>query len=127
MWNSTVTRVQLSDCISLLHDINRVPAEPRESLQAGPVRNSFHYLERDRENKIVSNLAFLSATTDNYLKVMAVCVEEDPGGYGVTIRLASNTGDLAAVIRGFRGLAKNLEQAASRGWYISNPNSKILF
>lgn len=72
-------------------------------------------LSISRENEITSNLAFLSATSDNSLKVMAVCIEEHQSGEEMTVRIASNTGDLLAVTSGFRVLAKILEQAAQRG------------
>ena len=63
--------------------------------------DSHHCLNPSRENEIASNLAFLSATSDNSLKVMAVCVEEHFNGKGITIRVASNTGDLSTVTSGF--------------------------
>lgn len=68
-----------------------------------------------REKEIASNLAFLSATSGDCLKVMAVCVEEHRNGEGTTIRIASNTGDISKVTNGFIMLAKVLEQAARRG------------
>ncbi len=36
-----------------------------------------YHLTIECENEIVSNLAFLSATIDNILKVIAICIEED--------------------------------------------------
>ncbi len=49
------------------------------------------------------------------LRVMAICVEEDPDKMGMTIRLASNTGDLSRITEGFNGIANALERAALRG------------
>lgn len=49
------------------------------------------------------------------LRVMAVCVEEDLDGAGMTIRLASNTGDLSRVVAGLTGIAGTLEIAILRG------------
>lgn len=77
-----------------------------------------HRLSVSREQEIASNLAFLSATTDDSLRVMAVCVEERLDGRGCTIRLASNTGDLTALTSGMRSLANVLERAARRGEYL---------
>lgn len=88
-----------------------MPMENLEVLERDPT----HVLSVAREREIASNLAFLSATTDNGLKVMAVCVEEHSNGEGITIRIASNTGDLSAVTSGFAMLARILEQAARRG------------
>jgi hypothetical protein len=91
MWGGAITRLQLQQTISRLQKLDELPEE------------------------IASNLAFLSATTDESLKVMAVCVEEHYNGEGITIRIASNTGVLSAVIQEFMMLAKILEQAARRG------------
>lgn len=74
-----------------------------------------HHLSVSREQEIASNLAFLSATTENGLRVRAVCVEERADGRGATIRIASNTGDLTDLTSGIRKLTKLLEQAARRG------------
>jgi hypothetical protein len=65
-----------------------------------------------REQEIASNLAFLSATTDDSLQVIAVCIEERLDGNGSTIRIASNTRDLTALTSGIRRLANALELAA---------------
>jgi hypothetical protein len=81
----------------------------------GPGRDLQRHLSVSREQEIASNLAFLAATTDDSLRVMAVCVEERPDGRGATVRVASNTGDLTAVTSGLRMLATTLEQAARRG------------
>jgi hypothetical protein len=116
MWNSTITRGQLRGAISALHELNRVPEQPQEHVPR-PTNSSTHRLTAERENEIVGNLAFLSAISDNRLEIMAVCVEEDPAGEKVTIRFASNAGNLAAVTGGFEELARILEKAASRGWH----------
>jgi hypothetical protein len=73
------------------------------------------HLSVERENEIASNLAFLSATSDDSQKVMAACVEEHPDGKGITIRIASNSEDLSEVTNDFQMLATVLEQAAQRG------------
>lgn len=114
MWGSAVTWQQLSESISRLQWVNEVPERPKEN-SLFRKRDSHHCLTISRENEIASNLAFLSATSDDCHKVMAVCVEEHANGKGTTLRIASNTGDLSPVIRGFRIIAKILEQAARRG------------
>lgn len=114
MWGGVVTRSQLQQTISSLWELNEVPEVPVENLVALE-EDSTRRLSIAREKEIASNLAFLSATSDNSLKVMAVCVEENNNGEGVTIRIASNTGDLSAVTSGFTMLATILEQAARRG------------
>jgi hypothetical protein len=68
-----------------------------------------------QERKIASNLAFLSATLDDCLKVIAICVEEHRNGKGITIQVALNTRDLLAVTKGFVKLARVLEYATQQG------------
>jgi hypothetical protein len=114
MWGSGITRQQLRQSISGLRQLNEVPEPPREHhLALAP--DATRHLSAQRENEIASNLAFLSATSDDNQKVRAVCVEEQPSGEGITIRIASNSGDLSDVSSGFQGLAAILEQAAQRG------------
>ncbi|KFY04962.1 hypothetical protein O988_00372 [Pseudogymnoascus sp. VKM F-3808] len=113
MWGGAVTRSQFQQTISNLRELDEVPEVPVENLVVLE-EDSTRHLSVAREKEIASNLAFLSATSDNSLKVMAVCVEENNNGEGVTIRIASNTGDLSGVTRGFTLLATILEQAARR-------------
>jgi hypothetical protein len=114
MWGGATTRQQLQQSITLLQVLNEVPELPKEN---NPVPNgdTTHRLSISRENEIASNLAFLSAISDSHKRVMAVCIEESRNGNGITICVASNTGDLSAVTRGFEMLGKSLEQAARRG------------
>jgi hypothetical protein len=113
MWGSAVTREQLRQSISRLRKLNEVPEPPKENVLAPGVDS--HHLSVEREKDIASNLAFLSATSDDNQKVMAVCVEEQLNGEGITIRIASNSGDLSEVTNGFKMLATILEQSAQRG------------
>jgi hypothetical protein len=83
---------------------------PSENL-AVPKINQIYYLNISRKKKIVNNLIFLSIISDESLKIMAVCVKEYCNG-GITIRVASNIGDLSTVVRKFIKLAKILEQIA---------------
>ena len=114
MWGCAVTQQQLRQSISRLWQLNEVPELPKEN-GLTPGVNSTRSLTIERENEIASNLVFLSAISDDNQKVMAVCVEEHPSGESMTIRIASNTGDLLEVTNGFKILATILEQAARRG------------
>jgi hypothetical protein len=98
--------------------VDELPEIPRENLVNLEI-DSTRQLSVVREREIACNLAFLSATSDDSLKVMAVCVEEHCNGRGITIRVAANTGDLSAVTTGFVRLARALEHAALRGWVIN--------
>ena len=55
---------------------------------------------------------------DDMFRVMAVCIEEDPNQGGMTIRLASNTGDLSRITEGFKGIARTLQKAALKGMTV---------
>ncbi|RDL35987.1 Uncharacterized protein BP5553_06599 [Venustampulla echinocandica] len=113
LWGSTITREELKQSIKRLRELDQLPEIPRDNLvnlRDDPTRR----LSLLREQEIASNLAFLSATSDDGLKVMAVCVEEHCNGKGITIRVASNSGDCSAVTNGFDKLAKVLEKAAGR-------------
>jgi len=116
MWASAISRQELWQSISHLRKLTEVPEPPSENALL-PEVDSTRRLSIEREREIASNLAFLSATSDDSHKVMAVCVEEHSSGEGATIRIASNTGELEAVESGFTVLAKLLEQAARRGQY----------
>ncbi|KAL3417938.1 hypothetical protein PVAG01_10948 [Phlyctema vagabunda] len=115
MWGGNITGRQLQQSINNLHQQRDILKLPSENLTVpGVVETRQHRLSFEREKQITSNLAFLSATTDDSLKVMAVCVEEHRPDDGVIIRLATNTGDLTAIKAGFDVLAKVLKEAAHR-------------
>ena len=104
---------RLVENITLLWTLCETPASPKEN-KLGGAQDEGRQLSWDRERQLVDSFAFISASTDDMLRVMAVCIEEDPDKQGLTLRLASNTGDLSHVIRGFDGIARSLEQATSR-------------
>jgi hypothetical protein len=109
-----ISRKRLMETITLLWTLKDIPGTPKENNLPvdGP---SMRQLTIERERSIVEILAFLSATTDDPLKVMAVCVEESSGHDCLTIRLATNTGDCSDVEAGFRNMAKVLERSTKRG------------
>lgn len=115
MWESPVTQQQLRQSISHFRRLNEVPGPPKKNTLVLDVDLTRH-LTVEREKDIASNLAFLSSTSDDSQKVIAACVEEYSNGEGITIRIASNSGDLSEVTNGFQKLAVILEQAAQRGW-----------
>ncbi len=114
MWGSGISRMRLMQNIILLWTLSPIPEKPKENNLISNIATP-HRLAVERENEIVGHLAFLSATTDDSLKVMAVCVDEDESGEAITIRVASNTGDLSEVVTGLKRLGRILEQAARRG------------
>jgi hypothetical protein len=71
---------------------------PSENL-AIPEIDQTRHLSISREKEITSNLAFLSTTIDESLKVMAICVKEHYNREGITIQIALNTRDLIALMK----------------------------
>ena len=105
---------RLVENITLLWTLCETPDQPKENEIRGGYGEG-RQLPLDRERQLVDSVAFLSASTDNMLEVMAVGIEEDLDKTRMTIRLASNTGDLSHLTQGFNGIARTLEQASLRG------------
>ena len=99
--------------ITLLWTLCEIPGKPKEN-KTRRGDDEGRQLSRDRERQLVDSFAFISASTNESLRVMAVCIEEDSDKMGMTIRLASNIGDLLHVTQGFNGIARTLEQASMR-------------
>ena len=106
-------RKRLAENIILLWALTETPGEPKEC-QLRASNDGARQLTVERERQLADDFAFLSATTDDTLRVMAVGLEEDLDQQGMTIRLASNTGDLTEVKEGFENIVQVLEQAALR-------------
>ncbi len=99
--------------ITLLWTLCKVPGQPKENrIRRG--YNGGRQLRQDRERQLADSFAFLSASIDDSALVMAVCIEEDPDKSGLTICLASNSGDLSHVAQGLNGIARTLERASLR-------------
>jgi hypothetical protein len=74
LWGSQITRAQLQQSISNLRQLDGLPEIPRENLVNLEI-DSARQLSVVREKEITCNLAFLSATSDDSLNIMAICVE----------------------------------------------------
>jgi hypothetical protein len=72
MWDSCISRMRLMQNITLLWMLSEIPEKPKENNLISDIATP-HRLAVERENEIVGHLAFLSATMDDSLKVMAVC------------------------------------------------------
>ena len=111
--SSQIIQKRLVENITLLRTLCKGPGEPNENdIHLG--HDEGRQLPWDRERQLADIFAFISATTDNMRRVMAACIEEDPDEKGMTVRLASNTGDLSVVTQGLNGIARTLEQASLR-------------
>ena len=112
------TYIQLRENVILLERLSKEPERPTEnplpqlsSQPQGPVRQ----LTFQRERDLVDNLAFISASSDDSKKVVAVCIEEHSNGQGSSIRVAINDGDISELSTGLKRIARTLERAATRG------------
>ncbi|KAL8822476.1 MAG: hypothetical protein Q9191_006787 [Dirinaria sp. TL-2023a] len=111
----TTPHKSLKEAITLLSMLNEYPECPKENQPKDfSVLSSIYQLSFQHEKQISENLAFLSDTTHDSAKVMAVCLEEARDGRSCTIRLTSNNGDVNKVVLGFKLMATILEQGASR-------------
>lgn len=111
--NNSIKR-RLVENVTMLWTLNDLPEQPKDNT-VGRESDETRQLPPERERQLAENFAFISASTDNMRRVMAVCVEEDSDKEGITIRLASNTGDLSRIKGQLDGIAKTLETAALRG------------
>ncbi|KAI9717671.1 MAG: hypothetical protein M1812_004616 [Candelaria pacifica] len=119
------SRRRLRENITLLRTLTSTPEAATE--HALPSQTlSTRSLSFEREKEIVENLAFLSSTKYDPLKVMAACVDEDAAHGMLTVRLAVNTGDLKDVQQGFNKLATVLEHAALRVNSKSEDTNRLL-
>lgn len=113
LYTNHATRQRLVENITLLWTLDEIPEEPKNNvLLRGDDRTRQLTLERERQ--LADSSAFISASTDNMLRVMAVSIEEDADEDGITIRLASNTGDLSSMKEALDDIARTLEKAATR-------------
>lgn len=90
------------------HD-NPIPARLQQSESTGRT------LRLDHEQSIVSALSFLSSYTDDPNGVSALCVEEKPGGKGLIINIAANSGDMEELKAGLEEIARILMKEAEDG------------
>ena len=107
------TRQRLVENITLLWTLNEVPEQPKDN-KSPREDDERRQLTLEREWQLAESFAFISGTTDDMLRVMAVSIEEDADRNGWTIRLASNTGDISGIKGGLDDIAKTLEKAATR-------------
>ncbi|KAF6227104.1 hypothetical protein HO133_008545 [Letharia lupina] len=128
LWGD-VSRKELTENITLLWLLNEEPEQPAENplpqhllKEAG---SASRQLTIERERDLVDSLAFLSASSDDPRKVMAVCMEENQDTESLTIRMATNAGDLEPVKEGFLRMATILERAAAKD--NTDENSSALF
>lgn len=117
-WNQTCYQ-RMAEAITLLQLIDPEPGDPGENelrnSQLGRDNHSMRQLSLQKERDLADNLAFLSVSTHDPCKVTAVCVEEDPSGEGLTVRMTANSGNMEEERKGFECIARTLERIALQG------------
>ena len=98
----------------MLWTLNEIAEHPQKNILGCKIDRT-RQLRLNRERQLAENLALISASTDDILRVMVVCIEEGFGGQGMTIRLASNTGELSSIKESLYGNTATLERSALRG------------
>jgi hypothetical protein len=113
-----VERKRLLGRIFLLHLLNDTLERPSDySINEPSIHGTSltRVLSLRQEKELVEILAFLSASTDDPGKVVALCVEENQNGNALIVRMAANNGSLVNVKKGFEKMARILERAATQG------------
>ncbi|KAI9768094.1 MAG: hypothetical protein M1840_005128 [Geoglossum simile] len=117
-----VSCTDLAEDIALLNMLTREPGQPSENPL--PITNQSIVRGNDQEpnnreltlkyeRDIVDSLSFVSATTSDPDKVMALCIEESHRSEGILIRVAANTGDLEQLKAGIQRMTNLLEMEAT--------------
>jgi hypothetical protein len=119
---SHVSRKTLMESVTLQLVLEEIVEDQKENVLPED-RKSWRQLPIELESTVADLLAFLSATHDDNLNIMAVCIEEACDHTHTTIRIASNSGECASAKNGLDEMARILEKAHSQGivstaWYL---------
>ena len=104
---------------AFLAAFNELPGTEQET-RLLDTRQQEYQLTIDREKELSEGFAFLAARKEDPNNVMAVAIEEDLDKCGMTIRVATNEGDLTGVKAGLSDIAEILERAATRCMYLTS-------
>src|SRR5437667_9121550 len=109
MWGSSVSRELLLQKITLIAMLGPLRVGPKENtLTLLPAQE--RRLSVEQEAEIVRNLSFLGNRRKDPQCVTAICMEEDPGGKGIVIRLAVSGTAISYAEEGLRQICTVLEQ-----------------
>ncbi len=103
----------LRENICLLGMLVREPQPPQENYLLWSRTEQKRQLTIDRERELVDTLAFVTASSDQAKKVVAVCVEERSDE--VTFRVAVNAGSITPFQENLSIMALVMQEAARRG------------
>ena len=108
--SSFIGQLRLVENVTFQYVLNDI-AGPEKENPAACGEDVARQLTVQRERQLAEGFAYIAATTDDMYRVMGVCIEEYPDQRGITVRLASNTGDSSNVVAGLRGTLSMLENA----------------
>ncbi|MCJ1249856.1 hypothetical protein MMC30_007082 [Trapelia coarctata] len=109
-------RQRMAENITLLQLLDSEPGGPAENeLPTWFEDAAAHQLSLEKECGLADHLAFLSASTRDPYRVTAVCIEEDPSGIGLTVRMAVNKGSLDTEKCAFERVVVILARIALQG------------
>lgn len=102
--------------VTILYILNQFlkSSKDNQQSQALSILSTLYQLLFQREKKIVNNLTFLSATTNDSTRIMRICLKKTRDRRSCTIRLTLNIDDLDKIVYEFKFIARLLKRAASR-------------
>lgn len=120
-WGSLSGQV-LKENIVLLRKATKTPGQDQVNPLPKESNKNQAEFERQlpikREAELAECLAFLSGSSDDRNNVKAVCVEEQPDGLSMIIRIAANDGDTKLAQEAFGKISLILEQVAHGGGFL---------
>lgn len=111
---------RLVENVNLLWALNETPEVPKVCDLQHDGTDAHRQLTLSRERQLASIIAFISAYSEDNRTVMAVTIEERAREESMTVRLATNSGDLAFVKGHLERIAAHLTNATHRGQSIAS-------
>lgn len=109
----TQARCRAATNAALLVCLKEQPAAPKENTYMPDSTTSD--LSLQREVQLLDEFAFISSMKNDPNGVTAVCMEIEPGGAGLILRVAANTGSLAHVAGELQAVADIMMKASRHG------------
>ena len=98
---------------TLLRTITELPSDAHDNTNdLTPVHRQ---ISVEREARLADDFAFISATTHDPTRVMAACIEEGLDRRSAIVRLASNTGDIQAIVERMQSIVDVMSNARQAG------------
>lgn len=104
--------LSVAENIALLRKTCNKPIPPTRNELPQSAPEEGRVLSMRQELDIVSCLSYLASHSDRPERVMALCIEERGKGKGLTVAVATNTGELTYLQEGIQSIAKVLESQA---------------